>query len=101
MEAACERLLAEIPALADADEAAEGAISIALVEKIDAADRAARESVAKLVELRLANLNLDEAGRKTVLNLIYEIRTGEIPWDPEEEDRIEREYAAWCESHTE
>lgn len=97
-EAACERLLAEIPALADADEAAEGAISIALVEKLDEADRAARESVAKLVELRLANLNLDDAGRKILANLLSEIRTGEIPWDPEEDEQHRRDYAEWCEA---
>lgn len=96
MEAACERLLAEIPALAAADEAAEGAITIAIVEKIDAADRAARDSVAKLVELRLAALALSEDDRKRVANLVYEIRTGEIPWDPEEEAQHERDYAEWC-----
>jgi len=96
MEAACERLLAEIPAHAAADEEAEGALSIALVERIDAADRAARESVAKLVERRLSSLALDEAGRKTLNNLLYEIRTGEIPWDAEEEAQHERDYAEWC-----
>lgn len=96
MEAACERLLSEIPALAAADEAAEGAISIALVEKIDATDRAARDSVAKLVEQRLAALTLSEDDRKRVANLVYEIRTGEIPWDPEEEAQHERDYAEWC-----
>lgn len=96
MEAACEQILKEIPALADADEAAEGAITVAIVEKIDAADRAARESVARLIETRLANLPLDAAGRKTITNLIYEVRTGELPWDPEEEAQHERDYAEWC-----
>jgi len=96
MQAACERLLAEFPALADADEAAEGAISIALVEKIVATDRDARESVAKLVEQRLADLNLSEGDRKRVSNLVNEIRTGEIPWDPEEDEQHRRDYAEWC-----
>lgn len=95
MEAACEQLLKEIPALVAADEAAEGTITVALVEKLDAADRAARESAARLVETRLANLALDAASRKAVANLVYEIRTGEIPWDPEEEAQHERDYAAW------
>jgi hypothetical protein len=95
MEAACEQLLKEIPSLADADEAAEGAITVALVEKIDAADRAARESAARLVETRLANLALDAASRKAVAKLVYEIRTGEIPWDPEEEAQHERDYSDW------
>jgi hypothetical protein len=96
MEAACEQLLKEIPALADADEAAEGAIPVSLVEKLDATDRAARDSVATLVEIRLASLTLSEGDRKRVANLLYEIRTGEIPWDPEEEAQHERDYAEWC-----
>lgn len=95
LEAACEQLVAAVPALAGPDEAACGDLSMALVAHFNEQMSTEADRLAKLILTRLKDFNASPLLAKAIENLAYEVRTGEMPYDEAEELRIDREYAAW------
>ncbi len=95
MEAACERLVAAVPALAGPDEAACGDLSVTLVTHFNTRMSNEADRLAKLILTRLKDFKASPLLAKAIENLAYEVRTGEMPYDEAEELRIDREYAAW------
>lgn len=95
LEAACEQLVAAVPALAGPDEAACGDLSMALVTHFNTQMSTEADRISQLILTRLKDFKASPLLAKAIESLAYEVRTGEMPYDEAEELRIDREYAAW------